>query len=304
MDLVTIGDLNIDITLRVPRFPKEDDEIQISDIQRSLGGDATNIAVTAAKLGAKTALISCVGYDIENMQFLKKLTEQKINIEGTERSLTNETGFVISLVRSDGQRNLISYRGANQDLRIGAQQMSIIRQCRAVHISDPIAEVENWLIDLKMSGNQIISFDPGSITAARGLKTLKPILEKINILFINETETSLLIGKNDFTDSAKILLSYGPKFIVIKRGMDGCYIRTKDEEHWVQGYKVAAVDSTGAGDAFNAAFLTETLNERPMVEAADYANAVGAITVTKVGAQSGLIDRKQVIRFMQLTETY
>jgi len=303
MDLVTIGDLNIDLTLFVQRFPKEDDEIPASDMRRSLGGDATNIAVAAAKLGVKTGLVSCVGQDIESDQFLAQLSRQNINVDGVQRSAANETGFVLSLVRGDGQRNLVSYRGANQDLRIGDRQMSIIRQSRAVHLSDPIAELENWVIHEEPSDKRFISFDPGSITAARGLKALAPLLEKVNILFLNETEIGLLIKEDDLSLSASRLLSYGLETIVIKRGAEGCYVRTEDEEHWVPGYKVSAADSTGAGDAFDAAFLAEILNGRSALEAAGFANAVGALTVTEVGAQTGLVDREQVVWFMESRET-
>lgn len=302
MDLITIGDVNIDLTITVPRFPKEDDEVQISSIKQSLGGDATNIAVAAAKLGIKTAVISCIGNDSESTQLLQWLSDQHIHINEIQRSAKNKSGLVISIVRNDGQRNLLSHRGANQDLHIGPKQVSIIQQSRAVHISDPIPETENWIISEKSFDNQIISFDPGSITAARGLTSLKPVLEKVKLLFVNETEIELMTGNKDLVESAKRMLSYGPQLIIVKKGAKGCYFTSKEEAYTVPGYKVTSVDSTGAGDAFDAAFLAELLNGQPFVEAAQFANAVGAITCTQYGAQNGLVNRQQVIQFLQSAE--
>ena len=302
MDLVTIGDLNIDLTIKVPRFPKEDDEIQISDMQQSLGGDATNIAVAAVKLGMETALISCIGTDSESVQALQWLSDQNINIQGIQRSPRNKSGFVISMVREDGQRNLLCHRGANQDLCIGPKQVSIIQQSKAIHISDPIPEVESWIIGKKSFGNQIVSFDPGSITAARGLTSLRPILEKVNLLFVNETEIELLTGNKELIESANRILAYGPQIIIVKKGAKGCYLTSGEKEYKIPGYKVIAVDSTGAGDAFDAAFLAEFLNGQSLMEAAHFANAVGAITTTEYSAQKGLVDRQQVIKFLQSAE--
>lgn len=299
IDLVTIGDINSDFTVNVPRFPKEDDEVQIEDMQQILGGDATNIAVAASKLGLKTALIACLGSDAENLELFNKLREHHVILDGVRISKTNKTGLVISIVRKDGERNLLSYRGANSELSIGPEQAYIIYQSKALHVSDPIPEVENWFIEQKPTGNQVLSFDPGSITAARGIKSLQNILAKVNLLFVNEVELEMLTGIHDLKESARRMLAQGPQLVTVKMGKRGCYIATPEITYQLPGYKINAVDSTGAGDAFDAAFLTMFLKGSSLPEAAQFANAVGAITATRFGAQEALIDEQQVIDFMK-----
>ena len=159
LDLVTIGDLNRDWLIQVPRFPGEDDEIPISGMVTSAGGDAANIAAAAARLGLKTALIACVGDDPEGQGLLAELGQKGVNTAAVQVIAGEKTGLVISVIRGDGQRNLYSLRGANARLGISAAQAELIARCRAVHVSDPLPELIPSLLQALSDSHPFVSLD-------------------------------------------------------------------------------------------------------------------------------------------------
>lgn len=294
LDLVTIGDLNIDTLLQLPHFPGEDDEVPIVKKEQFAGGDAANIAVAASRLGLHTALIASIGKDTDGRSLLKGLVRERVNTNGVQIHAGESTGTVISMVRKDGQRSMLSYRGANQLLSIGMEQTALIQRSRAIHLSDPLPRIIHPFIEAVGPGDPLISFDPGSITAARGLKAVLPLLRKTKIFLANKAEYTLLTGKRKLTDAVDEIRSTGPQIAVVKLGRKGCAVFTEREYLSVPAYKVKAIDSTGAGDAFDAAFLTGVLEEMPLSETAQFANAVGALATTRIGAQIGLPTRVQV----------
>jgi sugar/nucleoside kinase (ribokinase family) len=146
---------------------------------------------------------------------------------------------------------------------------------------------------------QIVSIDPGSITAARGLDALAPLLARCGLFFSNEHEIRLLTGVQEEADAARAVLGTGPAVVVIKSGADGCRVYTAVGVSQQTGFKVNAIDSTGAGDAFDAAFITALLEKRPLRDAARFACAVGALTTTHFGAQAAQPSREQICSLIQ-----
>jgi ribokinase len=295
-DLISIGDLNLDILLTVPRFPNVDDEIAIQEMHYSPGGDAANLASAAAKLGLRVALVSCVGDDSEGQFLRKQLENNGVDIQFLQVDHQHKTGTVFAMVRPDGQRNLLTYRGANQSLAITPQIEGLLACSRAVHLSDPIPEIWQAVLIAMSHSTGFLTLDPGSITAERGIEALLPIL---SILFANEHEIRTLTRQTDLHDSVRQVLTAGVEMVVIKQGDQGCTVATPAEFFRVETFPVQVVDATGAGDAFDAAFLTGVLEGMPLVKAARFANAVGALVTTKLGAQSAQPTRQEVNRFLE-----
>jgi ribokinase len=298
LDLVTIGDLNIDSLLMVPHFPGEDDEVPIIKREQFAGGDAANIAVAASRLGLHTALIASVGKDADGRSLLKGMAREGVDTSGVQVHPGESTGSVISMVRKDGQRSMLSYRGANQLLSIEPEQVALFHQSRAIHLSDPLPGIVHLFVEAVGPGDRLISFDPGSITAARGLEAVLPLLRKTKIFMANKAEYILLTGKRKLNEAVDEIRSSGPQIAVVKLGRKGCAVITGNEYLSVPAYKVQVSDSTGAGDAFDAAFLTGVLEEMSLSETARFANAVGALATTQIGAQTGMPTRAQVQEFL------
>jgi len=132
-----------------------------------------------------------------------------------------------------------------------------------------------------------VSFDPGELYARRGLATLKPMIEKSFVMVPNENEVKLLTGKN-YERGAEVLLNAGAGIVVVTLGRRGCYVTDGKETHLVEPYKVAVVDTTGAGDAFCAGFLYGLIKNEDLHECGKLGNFVASRCLQKVGAREGL----------------
>jgi len=162
-----------------------------------------------------------------------------------------------------------------------------------------IAQVE--LLDLLVD-SMILSFDPGMLYINKGFDQLKPILNRTNILLINESELKLLFKDNDdlknssFRDLAVYLRDFGIDTVVVKRGSLGAYaINHKDEEVKIPAFKSDVVDTTAAGDSFNAGFLYSYLKHYDLAKSCTIANWVASKSIQGVGISSlpNLDDLKQ-----------
>lgn len=287
IDLLAIGDVNVDLLLQVQRFPQVDDEVQVERYLRLPGGDAANLAAAGAKLGLTTAVVACVGVDDEGSLLTNSLKLIGVNTDWVQSSMESKTGLVVGTVRGDGQRNLLTYRGANNYRRIWPEMHQDFADFAMLHISDPIpGEAVELAAFLKKGKPDITSIDPGSITAQRGLDELRSLLQEMKVCFLNESELYLLAGRGLMEEVIDVLLKCGPEIIVVKQGAKGCLVATTDGFNHVEGFSVHAVDATGAGDAFDAGFLYGLRKKLPLKEAARFANAVGALSTRALGAQS------------------
>jgi Sugar kinases, ribokinase family len=127
-----------------------------------------------------------------------------------------------------------------------------------------------------------MSFDPGEIYARRGLKQIKPFIERCSVLFVTDKETALLTSMG-YERGCKNLLSYGPEIVVCKRGKEGSSVLTREEFFMVPAEEVEAVDTTGAGDVYDAGFLAGMILGKPLKDCAFFATRVAGKSVTGFG---------------------
>lgn len=296
--LLTIGDINLDLLVRVKRFPGVDDEVEAQAMTSYAGGDAANVAAQAARLGMRTAIIASVGNDDAGRVMKLELQRLGVDVSAVQTSSKQNTGRVIAVVREDGQRNLITYRGANTDLVLTDAHRVFLDAALVIHLSDPLPQVVSTLPGLLKDAEKEISLDPGAITATRGLDALMPILGLTKYFFCNENELKLLTGAESPEKGAEIILNSGPDFVFLKRGSEGCWIFTPSGQISVRGFDVDVVDTTGSGDAFDAGMLYALTQNMPLQMAARFANAVGGLTAQAVGSQTSQPDLRHVLDFI------
>jgi ribokinase len=133
-----------------------------------------------------------------------------------------------------------------------------------------------------------VSFDPGALYARKGLTELEPIIRRCYVVMPNAIELRLITGEVDYCKGADILIGMGVKVIAVKLGADGCYVTDGRERLRVEAFKVKAVDTTGAGDAFCAGFLYGLLNNKNLRDCGRLGNFVASRCVMKMGARAGL----------------
>jgi ribokinase len=192
--------------------------------------------------------------------------------------------------------------------------LDYINKAKWLHISSFVDDTQfKILLELteKLPSSIMVSFSPGALYAARGLKALKPVLARTHVLFINRHEMRQLT-KDDITTGAEICLREGCHIIVVTLGAGAnyestnatSYIMSAENEYLVESAeqdKVPAVDTTGAGDAFAAGFLYGLLNTKGLEECGRLGDIVARFSITKMGARQGLPNLNELSqRYRQL----
>ncbi|MGP8024304.1 MAG: carbohydrate kinase family protein [Methanobacterium sp.] len=291
LDVVGFGALNIDKLYQVNKIAKEDEEAYIKDYTLSCGGSAANTIIGLSRLGLKTGYIGKVSNDPEGNLILDNLKNEDVNINGIIIE-EGRTGNVMGYVDLSGQRALYVDPGVNDLIKPEEIKIEYLKDIKILHLTsfvgDSIKAQESLLEELP--ANVKVSFDPGRIYAEKGLEYIKKILNRTNILLVNEEELKLLTSHdyNTFEDRIMDLMDFEIDLIIVKRGDKGCYVTNSKESHSVEAFQVKCKDTTGAGDAFNAGFLYGLLKGKNQYNSCILGNYVAACCVEEIGSIKSL----------------
>jgi len=232
-------------------------------VGRSGGGSAANTVFALSRWGLATGFIGKVGEDEEGNFLLQSLGE--VNKEGIGRA--GRSGLALSLLEvGNPNRILIVFPGANDALSFAEINLAYAREARFLHLTSffgdlPFQAQQQLLTEL--AGQCRISFDPGMPYARKGLATLAPLLEKTEVFFAAEEEIELLCQKG-YVEGAQQIRALGPKVVVCKRGPQGATLFSPEGIFPFPAEAVEVVDTTGAGDVFNAGFLAGLLEGKSL----------------------------------------
>lgn len=308
IEVTCLGILVADVVGKpIDTYP-ERGRLQLVDrMELHSGGCAANTGVSLAKIGVKTAVIGKVGNDGFGDFLVQVLQKHSIDTRGVKRDEKEATSATMVMVHSDGERSFLHYIGANAALRLEDVDMDIVRESRVLHIAgalvmpgidgEPTAELLRRAKEMGI----ITSFDTVWNTSSGWMNTVKPCLPYVDYMIPSIEEAKMLTGKEDPEDIAQVFLDHGVKVVGLKMGERGCYIRTADVKLAIPRYQVQVVDALGAGDAFAAGFLTGVVKGWDLEQTGRFANAVGALCVTALGATTGVRSLEETLEFMQKT---
>ncbi|MCY3977585.1 MAG: sugar kinase [Chloroflexi bacterium] len=267
-------------------------------------------AVQAARLGLKTAAIGSVGADAFGECLLNQLEADGVVTDGVKRLEDQTTGVAFVAYRADGSRDFVFSLGAGGNITDDMLQPALFAGARCFHImgstlsmSEAVLSVCHKALEMAVNADALISFDPNLrpelLSPEKARIAFAPFIAAADIFLPTETELLQLSGADAVDDAVAELLAERPdRIIALTRGADGCSVFTADGRMDVAGYAVREVDPTGAGDCFDAAFISGILDGMPIREAAQLANACGAIAVSAKGPMAGAKSRAAVERFM------
>jgi len=295
--IVVVGSINLDLVAYVPRMPVEGETIIGNDFATYPGGKGANQAVAAARLGGNVVMIGRLGQDDFGKRLLRELEGAGVNTEAVLR-VPKPSGSAVILVEPEGRNSIVVIPGANHELRpadLDRHQETL--QDAAVILAQleiPIETVEH-LGELAAALGVAFILDPAPAEALSA-----NILRNVTWLTPNETETSSILrhlgqpiddlSTDDAVSAAsERLLAAGVRNVILKLGSRGVYLSGTDvASTHIAPYRVEAVDTTAAGDAFNGGFAYGLTHGLPPIEAGRFACAVAAISVTRVGAQPSM----------------
>jgi ribokinase len=254
-DVIGFGALNVDKIFRVPKIAHEEEETFVLGVEETAGGSAANTIVGLARLGLRTGFIGKVANDHEGLLLLNDFKREGVNTEGIIISKSGSSGTVAAYVDGKGERALYVHPSINDTLTFKEINLEYARQSHFIHLTSVDRKPFQAQMKLvKELPDVAVSFDPGEIYARKGLKVLKPIIQRSSVVLPSEGELKMLTGKN-LKEGAKMLLKEGAGIVAVKLGERGCYVTDGRETHHIEPFKVSVVDTTGAGDAFCAGFI-------------------------------------------------
>ena len=295
MSVLSFGELLIDFVALEMGVTVGD----ASGFVKAPGGAPANVAAAVARLGHRSAFMGQVGDDPFGRHLAAVLAAEDVDITGLTFSQEARTALAFVSNTADGDRSFMFYRHPSADMlmRPADVELSVIDACAAFHygsitfIHEPAASALSKALDQAVAADKFISYDPNLRlplwdNAAAAKAGMLSGLKYANLLKISDEELVFLTGGED----VRPLWRERMEMICVTRGPDGAAVYLKDGRVIERGgYRVTAVDTTGAGDAFVAAMLIGILEDRAdyqaqLAEILDFANAVGAMTCLQKGA--------------------
>lgn len=299
--VVVIGSANVDFTVKVDRLPKPGETVSGGEFYTSFGGKGANQAVAALKAGASVTFVAKVGRDPNGEQILRHLTTLGFPPEGLLRDEAFPSGVALIMVDREG-RNLIAVApGSNRRLTVEdirqAEPLIARGQVLLIQLEVPLPAAEEALRLAKAHGLTTI------LNPAPARPLSQALLALTDFLTPNEAEVEALTGievqdLQGAVHAARRLLDSGARHVIVTLGEAGALFVGEGLMKPFPAFPVEAIDSTAAGDAFNGALACALAEEKPLEEAILFANAAGALTVTKRGAQDSLPTREAIERLL------
>ncbi|MFJ8792926.1 ribokinase [Streptomyces sp. NPDC102462] len=292
-DLLVVGSANADLVISVERRPAAGETVLGSDLAVHPGGKGGNQAVAAARLGARTALLARVGDDAYGRLLLDSQRAAGVDTVGVLVGGA-PTGVALITVDPSGDNSIVVSPGANgrltpADVRAAG---SLFHASRVVstQLEIPLETVVEVVRNLAPQGRFVLNPSPPRPLPQEVLAACDPLI-------VNEHEAQVILGgqvSERPEDWARILLAKGPRSVVVTLGAEGALVADADGVVRVPAVPVAALDTTGAGDAFTAALAWRLGAGATLAEAAGYAARVGAVAVTRRGAQESFPTAQEV----------
>lgn len=271
---------------------EEGKEYSAPSYEVRLGGSVVNFAQQAKTLGASVGLMGKRGSDEPGQQLERLLARAGISSEGIAVADDVQTCVDSGIVfEHNGQNIQIVAGDANSKFSFDDINLesSLFHEAHAIYLGGFLKQKSLYreyprLLNHCCEKQLKIFLDHGRIPVdcdAEKLQILRQALAYVDVYMPNEVELFGLTGEHVVEQALEIALSFGPKVVVVKRGELGCIVKTKDEQFDMPGFKITPITTVGAGDCFNAGFVTSYLEGKSLLECAKVGNATAAIKVSQ-----------------------
>lgn len=316
VDIVALGELLIDFT----EAGKSSSGKKL--FEQNPGGAPANLLTVAAHMGYQTEFIGKVGADMHG-DFLKKTLEEE-GI-GTRYLIQDESYFTTLAfveIAENGERHFSFSRKPGADTQLRAEELNqqLLENCKIFHFgalsltNEPSRTATIEAVKGAKAAGVLISYDPNyreslwfdKQTAVSQMKSMIPYAD---IMKVSDEELVLLTGVEDYNKAVTQLLELGPKLVAVTLGSDGVLLAREYKREKVEGFKVNAIDTTGAGDSFWGGFLSEYLKQEKSLKeftweeiknCAVYGNATAALCVQRRGGIPAIPKKKEVEQFINM----
>ncbi len=305
--IVVAGELNVDLIASGLEFAPEFDRDTLAEsFEMALGGASANFACGAARLGNDVTFVSKVGRDSFGDFCLKALRDLGLSTRDVRRDSEIRTGVSIA-ISTTRDRMFVTYLGTISRVEFDEIPWSRLKGYDHLHLTsyflqDRLRPRVPELFDRARSMGLTTSFDPNDDPSKQWDASIRDVFSRTDVLFLNESEAASVTGETTTRAALRALGKLVPT-AVVKLGRRGATAIEGGRVVRVPGFKVAAVDTTGAGDTFAAGFVTARLDGHPLEECLRRANACGALCAMMPGATANQPDRAALERFLAAHST-
>ena len=297
MSVLVFGSLNLDLVTYADKLPAIGETIVGEKLLKFPGGKGLNQAIAARRAGSEVLMVGSIGNDADGDYLFDILKSENIDPKFITKT-SEQTGIAVIEVSKSAENRIIIIAGANSKTRFSNEVLtsSLSVTVSLAQLETPIAEVAKFIHESKAAG-KITILNPAPIQ-----KLDQQLLQDTDYLIANETEASFLIGsavehlsKDEAMTIARQLQKNGSKKVIITLGEQGSVYLDQEKELFTPAYKVKAVDTTAAGDAFCGAFATAISENKPVEYALKFASAAGGLAATKAGAVPSLPTQQEIL---------
>lgn len=295
-DVITVGDVFVDIVMTgFPAWPQPGEEAFARELFREAGGGAAITACGLARLEARVGTLAMVGQS-DGQWLIERLNQCGVSTSLIQRDANKATAMTVS-VSTAQDRSFFTYNGANAGL-VGLLGETVLReqlrQAFHVHFACPLPpELLSELTDLIHAANHTVSIDVGWHPEWLSNEDCWRALKKVDLFFPNEREAELMTGERDPEVMLQKLAAAGFRRVALKLGNAGSMAWWDGEPVHCPPYPVLPVDTTGAGDCFNAGVISGWLDHQSPLHCLRLGNFCGAISTTELGGISAFPTRSQ-----------
>lgn len=297
MSVLVFGSLNLDLVTYADKLPAIGETIVGEKLLKFPGGKGLNQAIAARRAGSEVLMVGSIGNDADGDYLFDILKSENIDPKFITKT-SEQTGIAVIEVSKSAENRIIIIAGANSKTRFSNEVLTSSPSVTVslAQLETPIAEVAKFIHESKAAG-KITILNPAPIQ-----KLDQQLLQDTDYLIANETEASFLIGsavehlsKDEAVSIARQLQKNGSKKVIITLGEQGSVYLDQEKELFTPAYKVKAVDTTAAGDAFCGAFATAISENKPVEYALKFASAAGGLAATKAGAVPSLPTQQEIL---------
>lgn len=305
-DILSVGEVCVDWVLTVDRFPEADEKVYYEKSSYFPGGVIANYSVGVARLGGSVYFIGGVGKDEWGRFLINRLRTEGVKTDFVKVHDEKPTAINFIIVDREGTKRILQ----DPNLRTNVPDPSyfedermreLLNEVSHVHLSATRLETALAVARKAKERGISVSLDLEShAISSYGADQVTTLLKHVDILLPNKLTITALFGDVDLESGARKLLGMGPKTVVVTLGERGCLVAYGDRSIVVPAFKIRPIDTTGAGDAFNAAFtLFHVIEGLPAEDAGLIANAAAALKCMRLGAQTGMPTRKELREFLE-----
>ncbi len=298
--VTVVGSLNTDLVIKSPKLPKVGETVLGGEFATFPGGKGANQAVAAARLGADVVMVGCVGSDAFGQRLREGLAAAGIRADRVRVAPEAPSGFALITVDPSGRNTIVAAPGANFHLSredvLAAREEIFASHVLLLQLEVPL-DVVMYAARLARSRDVRVVLDPAPAPAQ---PLPGELYQAVSVINPNEVEAKVLTGipvsdERRADSAARRLLGLGCEAAVIKLGARGAFLATASTSEYIPGIAVTALDTTAAGDAFAGALAVALAEGTDLPAAVQFANAAGAVSVTRMGAQPSMPTRDEVL---------